>query len=246
MAFHLFDYLDWKIPKKMTLMSEKEFCEQNISFGKSSGFISRFNDVQFPFDLIRKTIILQSLINKKQIEENAELYNDSELGQEEKRNIIHSYLPYFLFNGVKIYVPTFDEEKNKYYDSDLEGLKKNKISEDVSDFNPFEYYGLDLFKSPFTRLILIQEDKTTAAFFHPELFEVFIINDQGDLDQTIPLFDSFKERPDLDNFFPRLKKVVERFYDFDRTGFINALHSEGFISDILYQDILLQSEKDKR
>ncbi len=250
MSFNLFSHLNWRIPKKLSVMPEKVLCENNVTLLNTSGLLAKYQDITGPFDLIKKAVVINALINKKQIEDESELYQDLSIDGLESYNIIHSKLPYFEIENTKIYVPIFSIEDNVCYDTlthsliEPEYIKyRHSFAEKIID--PFETYGLDLFKSPFTRLILLMEDQSCGCFFHPELNEVFIINRQGMLDQTIPLFDSFIKERSYEDFFPRLKLVFEKFFAFDKEGFINALHTEGFISDNLFDEIGKRYEKEK-
>ena len=242
MGFSLLEYLDWRIPKKMAVMKEKIFCEENMDYCYGTEFVARYQDVFSAFDLIKKSIIIQSLINKKEIEENAVLYHDADIDLKEKQNIIHDRLPYFRFNDTKIYVPIYNEDINKLYDTKYNELVNSNSSSFVSDFDPFELYGLDIFKSPFTRLIFIKEDTSCGCFFHPELFQIFIINKQGGLDHIIPIMDSFIKRMNFDDFC----KVMDSFFEFDRDGFVKGLYEEKFISKEIYNDLLDYMEKKKK
>lgn len=250
MHFNLFDYLDWKIPKKLSMITEKQFTDEHQQFFSFYGFLNKYDTDKTPFGLIKKSIIVQSLINKKQIEEEAELYSDTELNTEERLNIIHDRLPFFRFEDTKIYVPFFSPAFNRRYDFQVESLTrypflslKNDFESEVID--PFEIYNHQLFNSTFSRLVFIMKDKTCAAFYHVQLQTIFVINDQGSLDHMIPLFDADVKFPNNLNLFPRLKNLMEAYFDYDRQEFIEILHTGEFISDHLYGEITKLSGKFK-
>lgn len=243
MSFDLFDYLDWKIQKRMQQSYEKKFADAHQQYFSFYGFLSRFSEVANPFDLIRKTIILQGLLAKKQIEEEALLYSDTELSMPYRMEVIHNRLPFFKHDKINIYIPFFSPSFNKRYDTKVDSLSKHPFSLLKHDFqdmiiDPFETYGLDLFKSDFTRLIFLKEDRTCAAFYHVEFETIFIINNQGSLDHLIPLFDNSLKNPSYDNFFNRLLHLIEAYFNYDREAFIARLYEDGFISKFLYDDII--------
>lgn len=256
MHFNLFDYLDWKIPQKMSNIYEKQFAEEHQQLFSYYGFLNRYDSDKSSFGLIKKNVIIQALINKKQIEEEAELYSDVELNTQARLDIIHDRLPYFYHGDIKIYVPIFSPSFNKRYDSHVESLSrypflslKNDFESEVID--PFETYNHQLFESTFSRLILIVKDETCAAYYHVQLRTIFVINSQGSLDHLIPLFDADIKYPNNLDLFPRLKHLMEAYFDYDRDAFVNRLYSDQFISEHLYQEIIklsfkYKSKKEKR
>lgn len=248
MTFKLFDYLDWKIPLNISSMEEKKIISENVELFSYYAYLNKFVTGHEAFAVIEKSILIQGYLNKKQIEQEADLYSDTELQNEEIYNSIHDRLPYFVHNGIKIYVPFFSPAFNKRYDTKVSSLSKypfNLLKKDFGDelVNPFELYNKELFSSPFSRLIYITEDNTTLAYYHAELKCLFIINKQGTLDQIIPLFDEYIVLPDYTNIFSRLKDLLTYFYNYDRQGFIDALKRNSFISEYLYRDIIQRSLK---
>lgn len=247
MNFDLFDFLDWKIPKRMQQSYEKKFAEVHQQYFSFYGFLSRFNEVSNSFDLIRKTIILQGLLAKKQIEDEAQLYSDTELSMPYRMEIIHNRLPFFTHENVNIYIPFFSPSFNKRYDTKVDSLSKHPFSLLKHDFqdmiiDPFETYGLELFKSDFTRLIFLREDETCAAFYHVDFETIFIINNEGSLDHMIPIFDNALKNPEYKDFFKRLLHVIDAYFNYDRDLFIERLCTDGLISKFLYDEIIKLSK----
>ena len=86
-------------------------------------------------------------------------------------------------------------------------------------------------------MIKIDEDKTSAAFYHKEFETIYIINNQGRLDISIRLFDKYLTTKNKDLLFERLQEVVSCFYKGDRETFIKSLFLNKFISLKRYKQL---------
>lgn len=131
--------------------------------------------------MIKTIVVLEGLNNKRKIENEAEIYTEVELSEENRHEVIHKKLPYFEFEDVKIYVPFFSKEFNVHYDTKLDSLTRPPFDSLKEDFdssviNPFDTYGYKLFDSQFTRLVLIDEYKDEGvAVFTTLVLNLFIL-----------------------------------------------------------------------
>ena len=66
---------------------------------------------------------------------------------------------------------------------------------------------------------------------------VYIINDNGGLEASIPLFDEKIKHKDKTNLYDRLSVIVKDYYDLDRISFIQHLFDERLISEQLKNDL---------
>ncbi len=248
--FLLFPYLKYKCNKDSLLSnsSYRKYYDKNIHIISDYPELRKYEKLNDSFSLIKMNIILKGFYNKKKIENEVELYKDANLKVSSVQEMIHMRLPYMKLNSNdRIYVPFFTPIYNKPYDRNLynllkppyQSLKKDFISSIVS---PFLTYGYDIFDSYFTNLILIRksDDLLQAAFYSVELETIFIISDQGNLEEEIPLFDTNNIDFKKEGLFRRLDKLVEDYFNYDKIGFIHDLFSLHFISKDCYDYILLK------
>lgn len=160
--------------------------------------------------------------------------------------------PYFSLNEEKIYLPQYFKSLNYvFYNEPLklenEPYSKIKLDPCFSCYDFFDEYGYKIFNSGFTDLIFLSNDKTSGAFYHKEFEMIFIINDQGRLDQTIALFDKYKYHVNKDNLIERLKVLVNAYYNSSRIEFVDCLYQQKFISRymrlLLTRNILKRKQK---
>lgn len=206
-----------------------------------------------PFRIISANIIIRALINKELYEHKLEEFalestqvNNMSKNEYIKLNVWklleENNAPYFYVEKSRIYIPIFSRTLNLIYNEECEKLLEypyNKLIESpkTSCVDLFDTYSTNLFNSPFTSLILIKEDKTSSAFYHPDLETIFIINDQGRLDLEIPLFDKFLKNLDQHRIINKIQNVVEIFYKNDYFGFVKALFENRFISKKMYSKL---------
>ena len=250
MNFKLLPFLEWYNIKKVTDSFEKKYYDEKQALFSRYGFLGRFNDVSTSFGLIKTVTVLQGLENKNKIENEADVFTDIELNEESKNAVIHSRLPCFEVDGVKIYVPFFTRDFNVHYDSKLDSLTRFPFVSLKEDFessvvDPFDTYGYALFDSEYTRLVKIAEYRQQGAvvFYHISFETVYVINDQGSCDAAIPIFDPDLQYPNRENLFERIAQLMEFYFANDRPGFIRALNSLGLISTSLYDLIIKNSSK---
>lgn len=207
------------------------------------------NEIQ-PFRIIQANIIIKSEINKDLIESALEVFSleatqVTSIKQDETiKNKLWDLLnkenaPYFSSGKSRIYIPIFsktlnliyNEESSKILEYPYTNLKDNPK---ISCVDLFDVYNLSLYNSPFTSLILIKEDKTSSAFYHPDFETIYIINDQGRLDLEIPLYDKYIKNHDQHRVISKVEQVVTNFYDNDYFNFMHSLYENKFISKKVY------------
>lgn len=200
------------------------------------------------FDIFRMNIILRGYLNKTLIENETENYTKySENSNTNFNQILKEKLvdePYFLDGNNKIYIPFFSKAINLIYTSESTKLLKypyNSLEHDFTDamIDPFDTYGYEIYNSYFTHLLKVYESDGEAAFFHYDTFTLYIVNSQGRLDGKIVLFDRFLRHPNYNHMLERIKPVVEAYYSFDKSNFLNTLKSQGFLSSRMYYLIKL-------
>jgi hypothetical protein len=246
--FELFPYLRSKIDKTHSFpdSSYKKFYDENMHLFAGAPSLKKFDNIMDGFSLIKASIVLEGLSNKTKIETAASLYQEANLSSASSYSAIHERLPYYeLPDGKRIYVPFFTEVFNRPYDKRLKSLLKPpfvilKNDFDSETIDPFFHYGYDLFDSKFTDLIkvAVSSKKDLAAFYSIDLETVFVITDQGTLEETIPLFDTPLIDRRKDHLFSRLEILMDFYFDSDKDSFIDSLFNLHFITQKTYQYII--------
>ena len=219
------------------------FFVNNKHFLKENTYFSSYASPLDAFDLIKSNIIIRALKNKEEIEEMI-------LSKESDRNIdLKLYIkekcldfPSIQYENLKIYFPFFSKITNNVYVNEVERLNDepyNALFQDYSPFlvNPFDTYGVDLFDSTFTRLIKIDEDLTTVAFYSYYLSAILIINKQGGLDNVIYLFDKHLKHPNRSHIIDRVKALTDSYYKNNIHDFVYTLYKNEFISYKVFKKI---------
>lgn len=252
MRFKLFTYLYYAIPKPLEDTRSKRYYDLHSSLLSSYEETRRYLEARTNFEIIKANIIIAGLQSKKRIEEIASLAQKT--GADPKRSIDLKEMPSFKEDGQRIIIPFFSKTINSHYLNDPLSLnhlpyKALKSRKSFTSFyeDPFRKYGYKLFDTAFTRLIPIvtSPKKDSRAYLDLEVDTLYIITDQGTLEQSIPFFDSNIEYPNRLHLLDRVKTLVNAYYAFDQQGFINYLVSLGFISDNLYNVITQERIKEE-
>lgn len=98
----------------------------------------------------------------------------------------------------------------------------------------FDYYGSILFDSPFTKLKKIYVYKNLTAFFNKECNIIYIVNEQGRLDEKIVMFDKYLKYLDTTNVEEKAIKVVESYFADTKEDFLKKLLDLRVISEKMY------------
>ncbi|MCR5506071.1 MAG: hypothetical protein K6F07_03660 [Bacilli bacterium] len=246
----LFELLQVKQKKRTTFENGEEFkyfIDNRYLLGKFNKFSFLYDSENNEFDIMRANIIIGALKNKETIElevESLKSYgkdSDPEAFKEAlKQRCID--LPYYSNNGLKIYIPLFTRAINEIYTNDpvllleepYSDLKTNYID---SSIDPFDTYGAELFNSFFTSLVKIDSNGKEVAFFHYDTNTIYIITNQGRLEQKIVLFDKYLRKISTNHMLERVTPVVKRYFENDKEGFIKALFDSNLISEKLYNYI---------
>jgi len=198
------------------------------------------------FKLIQYNILIKAMRNKEIYEANLEKYTKESfsLPMEERDKFIRDKVwadldsinaPYFEIDKQRIYIPfysrglnlIYNDEPTKLMDYPYNELKEKPLSTCIDLFDVYNYA---LYTSEFTNLIKIKVDKSSAAFYHKEFETIYIINDQGRLDISIPLFDRYMKESNDEKILTRVDAIVNAFYSNDRTQFITSLYQNKVIS----------------
>lgn len=239
---NLFSYLIWANPKNSANSLEQFYYDHNATLFNAS--LARFNDNSSLFSIIKSVIILQGLSNKAKLDNAIKRYTSEQLNSSVLLKTIFDGLPFFEYEGVKIYIPTYTPQINLRYQNELASLQSFPynslvIDKESSLIDPFEYYNLLPFDSSFTRLVkLSNHDKHSQAFYHISFQTIFVINDQGGLDVEIPIFDDRLKNRHEDELLERLEILMGHYYKGDKEKFIDSLKDLDLISSDLYDEII--------
>ena len=230
--------------KKNTLSNtlEYQFFAKNARIlSKYEGFYKLRSFDEKTFKIIQSNILIKTMENKNIIEE---IVSDNSLISKEElvQKLIELNRPFLLSDENRIYLPIYSKGLNFIYIDEPSKLEEYpycelKIDPVSSCIDLFDEYNLNLYDSNFTSLIKIDEDKTSAAFYHQEFETIYIINNQGRLDISIRLFDKYLNIKNKDLLFERLQEVVSCFYKGDRETFIKSLFLNKFISLKRYKQL---------
>lgn len=249
----ILSYLRWANPKSYADSKEGEYYDENISLFPLA--LNQFNDNSSIFGVIRSNIILHGFATKSILDHYISRIDTENLDEEMVAPLLKNRF-YLTFKNQKIFIPTYSPEINEMYIKEPSVFKEYPMkallnSKTNSLINPFKTYGIDLFSSPFTRLIQLDiREGHSYCFYHPEFQTIFVITDDGYLEQEIPLFDEKLTLPNLDNLFDRLKHLMRAYFSLDRTRFVGDLLNLGLISKDMYlqlKEVLnkLETKKEK-
>ena len=244
MSRKLFETLEKKQRYRRPFSSSddfKYFIENREKIGKFKRFAVLYDNEESEFDIIRANILLKGLENKKLFEE--EIVNINNHGQMEHANFLTTLRertidqPYYEVNNKKIFIPFFSMAINQIYTDEPEKLLilpyKNLMSnfEDAT-IDPFDTFGADLFNSYFTNLVKIcsSPNGRVTAFFNYDMNTIYLVNNQGRLDEKVVLFDKYIKRPQYTHMIERIVPVCEAYFNNDRQGMIDALYNNNLIS----------------
>ncbi len=231
-------------------------------FAKNRGHLGKFPrfaslaDTGDEFDIIRLNIILAGYNNKVLMEEEIHSINRY---IEEGQKVDHIKLintikekmidePYLIDDKNKIYIPFFSRSLNQLYVREPEKLLVKPYSDLKDNFqdsivDPFDTYGASLYDSLYTRFIRVGNKGDETAFFHYDTNTIYFVNKQGRMDNKLVLFDKYIKNPSYNHMIERIKGIVEAYFNNDRSGMINALFQNGFISNRILSLINKNSRK---
>ena len=245
----LLKYIASKAKKRNTFEKSEEyhfFMENRHFLMRIPRFTYLYEPQNEPFNVMRANVILYAYLNKTRMEEEANSLKDyiNTKSKNNHANFLKSYheiiseRSYYQEGTKKIYIPFFTRSLNQIYFEEPEKLLtspyaglKDKYQDTVID--PFDTYGYELYNSHFSRLVKIKEGDKEAAFFHYDTNTIYLVNEQGRLDEAIVLFDRYLMNPNYSHMLERIKQVVDAYFSYDREEMIKALYNNGFISSHL-------------
>lgn len=236
-----------KNKKVIKKSDEFRFFRQFKGLLKSHPLYQEYYDVEDEFDVIKANIIIKSIINKLEIERLIEKeYSEhpSETIDQIKERIENDIkeLPHINYPNQKVYIPFFNKSTNLLYTTQNEKLKEVPYNSLIKKFEPFyvdafETYNIDLFTSLFTKFVKIYNYKNSAAFYHYDMNAIFIISNQGALENVIFLFDKYLKNPHKSNAISRTKELIEAYFNNDLDKFIFVLYNNEFVSNKTFKKI---------
>ena len=180
---------------------------------------SRFMKATEPFDVIRANIIIQAILNKRSVEEAYSSLKKETKGNVDKRRMeeVLKNLPYHVVEEEKVYLPIFPVSLNRIYSRDYYKLSKAPYETMLHRFeavvvDPFDTYGCDLYNSYFTKMILVEKNRSGSAYFDYDSDAIYFVNRQGRLDAKICLFDKYLVNQNRNHMLKRITPIVEAYY----------------------------------
>ena len=110
-----FQALLWANPKSMAKSFEQSFYDENSSlFSPATNYL---NENRSMFDIIKSNIVLFGLLNRKLLNREIDEFPSSSLDDKNVQEALLLQLPYLLYNGKRLYIPTYSLEINELYSS---------------------------------------------------------------------------------------------------------------------------------
>lgn len=249
----------YKKNRRLNASDEYRFYKKNANILNACHIFSREFSPLDSFELVQSNIIIRALMNKQAIENLVDELN-AEYEKKDKKvstkvlkdrmEQLMSTLPYIQNGDNRIFVPIFSYAMNIIYEKESYKLLTYPYNELKDNFDDsvvdlFEIYNFSLYNSFFSKLILIDKDKTCAAFFSIDYLTIYFINDQGRLDNQLPLFDKYVKRINSAQVLSRAQIAVSYYFKNDKIGFIKELRKQKLISSRFYHKLLQKEDKRK-
>lgn len=231
-----------KNKNKFSNNNEEElyFSKYKYLLKQDSNFNKYLENVT-PFTLIQANIIIRGLKNKEDMDNliiegfNNKISNLNDILKERCLDY-----PYIKYDDYRVYFPFFNRITNEVYSNEVNRLKDSPYNDLFLNYkpfivDPFDTYGVDLYDSTFTKLVRVDEDLTSVAFYSYHMNAIFIINKQGTLDNVIYLFDKYLKNINKSHVIDRVKEVVKCYYSNNLHLFITTLYKNEFISYKVYK-----------
>ncbi len=237
----------YKNNKFINSSEEVKFYDKYCEVLYDNNNFIKYTEINDLFDIVKSNIIIRSILNKNTIDKiiKEEISNhDFNTVEEIQNNIKNRFfnLPYMKYEDFKIYIPFFNISTNNIYSNEFFKLKEVPYNDLMKKYvyfliDPFETYKLNIFESNFTELVKIYSDNTSSAYYHFNLRTIFIINDQGFIDNTIHIFDKKMKYVDTTNIIERIKPAIRAYYKNDIAEFIYSLNEEKLISHKVFRKL---------
>ncbi len=241
MKYSLFQYLNWANPKSSALTWEQDFFDRHASLINLQ--LNDYLDASSTFGLIKSDIVLGGLLNREKLNRRFSLYTEEDLHNEDIVTYFYNGLPYFEYEGEKIYIPTYGKLINEKYGKEPWAFKEFPYSDltksnSINLVDPFDVYGNAPFASTFTRLVKLEtHDEDSNGYWHPEYRTLYIIDNQGFLVEMIPLCDEKLKHWTGVSLLSRLEILLQDYYANDQKVFLEHLLTLDLISSSLYSEL---------
>ena len=184
-------------------------------------------------------------------DENASLFN-------EPLSIYND--PTSLFGLIRANILLLSLKNREFLFHYIERLSEDNLKEEKTRdalfkrLSFFEFKGRKIFVPTFSPQINEKLYKTPwvfksfSVFYHVGFATIFVIDDQGNLEQEIPLKDEGLKTWPPENLFQKLVLVMEDYFRLDKMAFLNHLLEYGLISRSLHDDALkaIHKREEKR
>jgi hypothetical protein len=241
------EYLFWANPKSIANSFEQRFYDENASLFNVK--TSLYNENRSILDIIKSTIILQGLENRRQLNTDYLQFPKEQLQRKEIQEALVEQLPYIEDGGERIYIPTYSREINDIYYRHPEMLKERPYSdyltnENVGVVNPFETYGFLLLDSPFTRLVKLDATKDDIhVYYHIDFETLFFIRKDLTLELELPILDEKAKRTDNLHLFDDLEVIAKDYFDGDIEKMFVHLKEKKLLSSSLFEECMEENTK---
>lgn len=206
------------------------------------------------FDLFEYEIIYNGLITQNYIENAYEIFLNQNydlldyLKYDEKQkmfnNDISSFLhqaPYFINEDIKIYIPFLEPFLNKRYTQDFQMLMLKQHREYIKNLKiqqstPIQIYGIQIFRTEFTSLKNVYEDKRHICLYYDALKKIYIFKKEDStlLNTLIIQDDSYHGDVSLDI----VKKIAYDIENYLYQDCLELLRKENLICQKTYKKVL--------
>lgn len=238
----VFQFLNHQNPKDYYHSPEMEYFRSHLLLFTPA--TREFRNIQNLFSLLRSTVILHSLENRKTLNNLIKNNDEEYLSKIEK-------LDHFELADEEIYIPTYSPSINRRYKKNPESLLEFPydalIKDEKASFEePSETYGLLPFLT-FTSLIPLNAQKGNCkAYYHQACETVLVITDDGFLETSFTVFDEKVEREKREDPIDRLSKLMEDYFANKREAFYEDFLTYGLVSEKFHSRIMEYKKKRDR
>lgn len=241
------EYLCWSNPKSVANSFEQTYYDEHASLFNVK--TSLYNENRSIFDIIKSTIVLQGLENRKRLNTDYLQFPREQLQRKEIQTALLEQLHYIDDGENRIYIPTYSKKVNEIYFRYPFLLKDEEYSlylknENFDIVNPFETYGFLLLESPMTRLIRLNTSKDDIrVYFHMDFETLFFVKSDLTLVCELPIFDEKTKRTEFLNLFDDLEIIAKDYFDGNIHKLFQDLKNKNFLSSSLYEECMEEYEK---
>ncbi len=229
------------------------FCEENKGLLDAKGIS---NKMKKEIDLFELEVLIHSLLAQKAFDDAYDLFTSGHydmldyISYEEKRLMFNNdikplleSLPHFLDqeSQKEIYLPAFEPFVNEWFTDDYQImlLRQHRDYLKNSHFNistPRVLYGIEIFKTDFSRLETVFEDERHIDLYCDELKTVFIYlkEDFSLLNKVIVMDEKGYAVPQIED----IKELMPLIEEYKYEEALNMLHDKHFIIDKTYNKLL--------